>query len=341
MRFALHTKLQNPTSRLMQSPLPLLIAVLGLAASTALAQEAAPAAATPAKAPESNTDETKAPAKKAAAPAANAEAKKPVAAPPVKSKPARRATFADRTPKHEGAEEEESRSFWDLLFFRHRRRETPPAPATPAPAPTPKPTPRPHKPKPASTPAPDTTTAPAATPSPKVAKPKTSAATKTPEKPAESSNADQHPKVDAAKPETTVVEKPVTKTPAPAAVPRATPTPKATPAAKAHTTTKGSVTVAPAATPTRRAPVAPSADADTDAQEKYRYELAKNKAIEDAEVKKLKEKADGATSDDEARKAQRAYNKALFNKMRSIDGTIKDRADRIEAAIMKRLDTAE
>jgi hypothetical protein len=32
----------------------------------------------------------------------------------------------------------------------------------------------------------------------------------------------------------------------------------------------------------------------------------KNKALEDAEVQKLKEKADGAASDDEARKAQRA-----------------------------------
>ena len=58
-------------------------------------------------------------------------------------------------------------------------------------------------------------------------------------------------------------------------------------------------------------------------------------------MQKLKEKADGAVSDDEARKAQRAYNKALFNKMRSIDSSIKDRADRIEAAIMKRLDSAE
>lgn len=85
----------------------------------------------------------------------------------------------------------------------------------------------------------------------------------------------------------------------------------------------------------------PAADADAEAQEKYRYELAKNKALEDGEVQKLKEKADGAADDTEARKAQRAYNKALFSKMRSVDPSIKERADRIESAIMKRLDNPD
>jgi hypothetical protein len=33
----------------------------------------------------------------------------------------------------------------------------------------------------------------------------------------------------------------------------------------------------------------------------------------------------------------RSFNKALFNKIRQIDPTIKDRADRVEAALMKRL----
>ncbi|MGB8166981.1 MAG: hypothetical protein WCF18_05780 [Chthoniobacteraceae bacterium] len=141
--------------------------------------------------------------------------------------------------------------------------------------------------------------------------------------------------------ETTPVEKALTKASAATTLPKATPTPKATPAPKSKPPTKGATSVVPAATPARKAPVAPSSDADTDAQEKYRYEVAKNKALEDAEVQKLKEKADGAPTDEEARKAQRAYNKALFNKMRSIDSSIKDRADRIESAIMKRLDTAE
>jgi hypothetical protein len=132
----------------------------------------------------------------------------------------------------------------------------------------------------------------------------------------------------------------------PAATPKPTPTPKATPAPKVGKS-KGSKNATPAtasepsATPARKPPVPPAADADADAQEKYRYEVAKSKALEDAEVQKLKAKADGAVTDDEARAAQRAYNKALFHKMRSIDSSIKDRADRIEAAIMKRLDSPE
>src|SRR6185295_1261376 len=100
----------------------------------------------------------------------------------------------------------------------------------------------------------------------------------------------------------------VTATPAPKVT--STPVPKvtSTPAPKKPKETP----VAPSATPARKPPVAPAADADADAQEKYRYEMAKNKASQDPEVQKLKEKADVAASDEEARKAQRAYNKALF-----------------------------
>ncbi len=125
------------------------------------------------------------------------------------------------------------------------------------------------------------------------------------------------------------------------APPKATPvptTPRATPTPKSRGKLKETTSAAPTATPARKAPVPPSADADADAQDKYRYEVAKNKALQDSEVQKLKEKADGATTDEEAKKSQRAYNKALFSKMRSIDPSIKDRADRIEATIMKRLE---
>ena len=51
----------------------------------------------------------------------------------------------------------------------------------------------------------------------------------------------------------------------------------------------------------------------------------------------LKAKADDAATDEESRKALRAYNKALFDKIRKLDSTVSDRADRMEAAIMKRL----
>ncbi len=59
--------------------------------------------------------------------------------------------------------------------------------------------------------------------------------------------------------------------------------------------------------------------------------------MEDPEVQALKQKADEAVTDDEANKAQRAYNKALFAKMRKLDPLIKERIDRMEAAMMKRL----
>jgi len=206
-------------------------------------------------------------------------------------------------------EEERPRSFWDRLFGRRKPKAAPPAAETPAPVATPKPTPRVRKPKPATTSGTSTTTtAPATTKAPKVKEPAAA------ENPAPTGAEDGVPK-QAVKP-----------APAP---------PKVT---KKTGSTAGT---APAATPARKAPVAPSSDADAEAQEKFRYEVAKEKALQDPEVQKLKEKADGATEDAEARKAQRAYNKALFGKMRSVDGSIKDRADRIEAAILKRLDASE
>jgi len=83
--------------------------------------------------------------------------------------------------------------------------------------------------------------------------------------------------------------------------------------------------------------VEPAADADPDEKEKFRYEQAKAKANEDPQVKSLKAKADDATTDEESRKALRAYNKALFEKIRKIDSSVSERANQMEAAMMKRL----
>jgi hypothetical protein len=117
---------------------------------------------------------------------------------------------------------------------------------------------------------------------------------------------------------------------APAATPAATPSKR---------TGRTRPTPTPAATPAKRnLPPPPPENADAEVQEKYRYEAARAKALEDPRVQELKNKADEAANDDESRKAQRAYNKALFNKMRSVDSSIKERADRIEASILKRLD---
>ena len=76
-------------------------------------------------------------------------------------------------------------------------------------------------------------------------------------------------------------------------------------------------------------------DPETELREKY--DAAKIKAAEDPEVKKLKEKADGAPTEEDARKALRDYNKALFKRMREIDPSIRERVDRMETAVLNRL----
>jgi hypothetical protein len=81
----------------------------------------------------------------------------------------------------------------------------------------------------------------------------------------------------------------------------------------------------------------PPADADPDVKERFRFDQAKAKAVEDSQVKNLKAKADNAATEEDSRKALRAYNKALFEKIRKIDSGVSDRADRLEAAILKRL----
>ena len=84
--------------------------------------------------------------------------------------------------------------------------------------------------------------------------------------------------------------------------------------------------------------VEPPPDADPETKEKFRFEQAKAKAAADPEVMEFKAKADSAVSDEDARSAQRAYNKALFGKMRKIDSGLDERIDSMEAAILKRLD---
>ena len=82
----------------------------------------------------------------------------------------------------------------------------------------------------------------------------------------------------------------------------------------------------------------PSPDStDADAVEKLKYDQAKAKAAADPKVHELRGKADLAPSEDESRKALRAYNKAMFKRMKEIDPSIKDRVDRMEAAVMSRL----
>jgi hypothetical protein len=77
---------------------------------------------------------------------------------------------------------------------------------------------------------------------------------------------------------------------------------------------------------------------DAEAKEAARFEEVKAKASADPAVAELKAKADAAVFDEEGKNAQRAYNKALFDQMRKIDGGLENRINSYEAAILKKLD---
>ena len=105
-------------------------------------------------------------------------------------------------------------------------------------------------------------------------------------------------------------------------------------AAPIKTSRKGSKP-APVETPK---PVASTGPVDPETAERNRYTQAKAKAEQDAQIQDLKTKADSAVSDEEGKKALRAYYKALFTKMRKIDSGLRDRIDVYETTILKKLD---
>jgi hypothetical protein len=125
---------------------------------------------------------------------------------------------------------------------------------------------------------------------------------------------------------------------------KSTPPPEATPAKEEDTGDKNQgMTSDVPFVPTQTSPASTPAETpkpvsleEQEAKDKARYHEIKAKALEDSDLKALKEKADNATGDDE-RTAERAYNKALFKKLREIDPSISDYLDRMEKATMKRL----
>jgi hypothetical protein len=68
-----------------------------------------------------------------------------------------------------------------------------------------------------------------------------------------------------------------------------------------------------------------------------KYKNAHATAVEDAQIKELKAKADSALAEDEAHRASIAYNKALFRKIRTLDPSLDAYVDKLEDAMMKRL----
>ncbi len=95
-----------------------------------------------------------------------------------------------------------------------------------------------------------------------------------------------------------------------------------------------------ALTPEQQALKQAEASNDPGEVEKAKYDLAKATAVQDEKIVALKEKADAANDEEDGRNALRAYNKALFQKMRTIDGSIRERIDLMEDAVMKRLEPA-
>ncbi len=130
------------------------------------------------------------------------------------------------------------------------------------------------------------------------------------------------------KPKTTSVSEKVHDAPPPKVTSEAKATPEPKPP---KTVTKPSSKSAP--------PPAAGDGADSETIERNKFAEARRKAGEDPEIVALKDKADSAASEEEARQALRAYNKALYQKMRKLDSSIKDRIDATEAAIMRRLDS--
>ncbi|HEV7867249.1 MAG TPA: hypothetical protein VGO90_06175 [Chthoniobacteraceae bacterium] len=298
-----------------------LLALFGVCAAPLSAQDAPPppvepaaTEATPPEAPVSPNVETTTAAPAAAEPKPEpkttprkrgAKAPEP-ATPQARATPprqTRRVPFAQRSPTPTPVAGERKLSFFERIFGRRR---TPSHMITPAPSATPA-TPKPRS-KRRSTPAPADVSAATpdgtlGTPAPEIAK-----TNDTPQ--ADAANADSTPE-------------PVTAPPGKTA--------------KTSGRKNGKGKPTPAATSRRPLPPPPTSS-DPDVQEKYRYEVAKAKAQDDPNVSQLKDKADSASNEDEARKAQRAYNKALFQKMRSVDGSLKERIDRIESGILKRLE---
>lgn len=76
---------------------------------------------------------------------------------------------------------------------------------------------------------------------------------------------------------------------------------------------------------------------DQEAKDRARFHELKAQALEDPAIKALREKAD-TTTGDAGREAMRAYDKALFDKVRKMDPSISDYVDRLEKATMSRLD---
>jgi hypothetical protein len=116
-------------------------------------------------------------------------------------------------------------------------------------------------------------------------------------------------------------------TPAPPPAPEAPATPPATsfeppPAAQSEETTLGSV---------------PAANTAQEARERAQYRSVRAKALENKQIQQLRDQMDAAGTDQQRKAAAKKYYNTLFEKMREIDPSLKDRINRMEAAAQRRM----
>ena len=97
---------------------------------------------------------------------------------------------------------------------------------------------------------------------------------------------------------------------------------------------------APAEAPKRKAVPTKVASKET-VSEDERFNIARKTAAEDPKVKELREKADQAKNEDTGSKAMRAYLRALYGKMRSLEPTLEERINLTEAAALKAVSKPE
>ena len=93
--------------------------------------------------------------------------------------------------------------------------------------------------------------------------------------------------------------------------------------------------------PTEPAPKKTVRPEPNEAAERAKFNEVKTKAAVDKHLQALKQKMDAATADGDIKQTAREYYKALFTKMRKMDPSIKDHVDRMETAVMKRIDAGK
>jgi hypothetical protein len=92
------------------------------------------------------------------------------------------------------------------------------------------------------------------------------------------------------------------------------------------------------AEPSKRKPASSSASkgaASKGGTEDERFANARKAAVEDPKIAELREKADLAKTKDASDRAMRAYLRALYGKMRTLEPSLEDRINLTEAAALK------